>query len=158
MQQCDDVDARLAILDELLQAPSVPEPVQAADTPAVEGPSVTPEARQDPAARWQQLSPLTDAALGETLNHRFEQWRRAKDQAHQARRAQREEKSQDDQRAARHEASATLAATLDRAEAALADGRLAETSKLLVEIDELTHRGRICAAQRLAALGRRPRA
>ena len=148
LQQCEEVDARVALLDDLLQAPSETEAAPVADPYANDGAPVSVKTPHDLAARWQQLPPLTDALLGETLNHRFEQWRHARHHAHQARRAQRVERAKDVKRAARDEATATLSTTLERAEAALAAGQLAETSKLLFEIDELTHRSGVVVALR----------
>ncbi len=148
LQHCEQVDARLAVLDDLLQVLSRPEPAPVADPHPNDAAPETAETPHDPAVRWQQLPPLVDTLLGDALNHRFEQWRHARDHAHQARRAQRVEQAKDVKRAARNEATDTLAAALERAEAALAAGHLADTNRLLVEIDELAHRGGAVAALR----------
>ena len=125
LQVSAQLDAHLLVLDDLLQGLSAP--------------GSEPDA--GPAQRWRQLAPLADGALANALNQRFEQWRQAQDQAHQARRAQRRELAKDHQRAARSERTLALTAALERAEAELAAGHLADTHRHLVEIDELLHGG-----------------
>jgi hypothetical protein len=140
LQQREQVDARLALLDEWLPAQPTSEAAPALDSPPD---ATTPEASAtpaDPATRWQQLPPLSDPLLGAALDRRFEQWLHARDHARQARRAQRSEQTKDQQRASRRQVAASVATLLDEAEAALAAGHLADTGKRLMEIDALAHR------------------
>lgn len=146
----DQVAERVTVLDELLHSPSKPEQPPVADavpsdapieaTQATE-PATSAPTPQTPLARWQQLPPVADAQLAAVLNQRFEQWHRAQDHARQGRRAQRAEQNKDNKRAVRGELVSALTAALERAEAALAEGHLADTNKHLVDIDELLHRG-----------------
>lgn len=126
MQNCAELDERLAVLDDILQT----------ETP------------QDAVLRWQQLPPLADVRLGEALNRRFEQWQQAQNHAHQARRLERRERAIEREQGVRNERTETLATVLERAEAALAAGHLADTNKHLVDIDELLHGGAYADALR----------
>ncbi|MDP1648489.1 MAG: DUF349 domain-containing protein [Rubrivivax sp.] len=141
LQTWAQLDERLAVLDELLQASSVDEPVASTDADPPGDPAGRAAPRQDAALRWQQLAPLADARLGDLLNRRFEQWQQAQEDARQARKAQRRDQARARQHAARNERIETLASVLERAEVALADGHLADTHKHLVEIDEWLHGG-----------------
>lgn len=146
----DQVAERVTVLDDLLRSPSKPVQAPMADAASsdapmeateVTEPATSASAPRTPLARWQQLPPVADAQLAAVLNQRFEQWQQAQDHARQARRAQRAEQTMDNQRAAHGEQIVALTVALERAEATLADGHLAKTSKHLVEIDDLLHRG-----------------
>jgi exonuclease SbcC len=146
LQICAQLDERLAVLDELQQAPSAARPAPLPELPtsgAVAEPAATP---LDPALRWLQLPPLADADLVDALNHRFEQWQQAREQARQARRTERRERALERERGVRKERTETLATALERAEAALAAGHLADTHKHLLEVDELLHGGAAAAS------------
>lgn len=119
MQNCAQLDERLAVLDDILH-------------------TATP---QDALLRWHELAPLADIRLGDALNRRFEQWQRDRDHAQQARRTERRARATERERGARSERTETLATALEQAEAALAEGRLADTSKHLVDIDGLLQSG-----------------
>ncbi len=148
LQTWAELDERLAVFEQLLQAPSVGEPAPSTDADPP-GDATAPAApRHDVVLRWQQLAPLADAPLGELLNQRFAQWQRAQDDARQARRAQRRDEAKARQHAARNERIETLASVLERAEAVLADGHLADAHKHLVGIDELLHGGASAGALR----------
>ncbi len=163
-----ELDDRLAVLDVLLQAPSVDGPAPAPATPepaasdaAAEAPATTESTEsteptepgeptepteaaatpRDALSRWLQFPPLADAHLTEAVTRRFEQWQNARDEARQARRSERRERSRERERQLRQERTGTLAMALERAEAALAGGQLADTHKHLLEIDDLLHGG-----------------
>ena len=119
LQGADELDARLAVLEALLQ-----------ETPA-----------PDLAARWQQFAPLPDAALAQALNQRFAQWQQARDEAQQTRRTEQRERARERARGAKTEHLQALAMALERAEATLAEGQIGPTHQHLVEIDELLHGG-----------------
>ena len=154
LRQAALLDARLAILDEVLQAPV------AADAPPGDGtvPNAAAvgadaaaadlAAASDPAVRWRQLMPLDDAALGLATDRRFEQWLAQREQAQQARRAHRREQTRDARSATRNARTESLATVLARAEAALAAGHVAEVHRHLVEVDELMHDGAAVVALR----------
>ena len=148
LQNCAQLDERLAVLDELLQAPSA---ARHAPLPEFPTSDALPEAAAtplDPALRWLQLPALADAHLGDALSRRFEQWQQARDQARQARRTERRERALDRERAVRKMRTETLATALERAEAALAGGLLEDTHRHLLEVDELLHGGASAAALR----------
>ncbi|MEQ1683354.1 MAG: DUF349 domain-containing protein [Burkholderiaceae bacterium] len=135
LQLADELDARLVVLDALLQ-----------DTPAAEPPAgdAVDESAQKPlapAARWLQLAPLADATLAQALQQRFTQWQQARDDAQQARRTEQRDRARERQKGVRTEHGQALATALERAEAALAEGQLGATHLHLVEIDELLHGG-----------------
>ncbi|MDP3820892.1 MAG: DUF349 domain-containing protein [Burkholderiales bacterium] len=119
LQAADELDARLAVLEALLQ-----------DTP-----------ESDLAGRWQQFAPLPDAALAQALNQRFAQWQQARDEAQQTRRTEQRERARERARGAKTEHLQALATALERAETTLAEGQLGPTHQHLVEIDELLHGG-----------------
>lgn len=148
LQTWAQLDERLAIFEQLLQASPVGEPEPSTEA-VPSGDEAGPAApRNDAVLRWQQLAPLADARLDEVLNQRFEQWQRAQADARQARKAQRRDAAKVRQHAARNERTGTLVSVLEQAEAALADGHLVETHKHLVEIDELLHGGASAEALR----------
>jgi hypothetical protein len=99
----------------------------------------------DPAQRWRDLPPLADPALAEALERRFAQWQRARQEATQARRAERRERPADRaperDTAARQERTRALAKVLEQAESEIAAGHLADTQKRLEEVDALLHGG-----------------
>ncbi len=147
LQTAAQLDERLGALEQLLQAPAAAEPAPPTDVAAAgETGNVVPP--HDALLRWQQFEPLADARLAELLDQRVEQWQRALDEARQARRAQRRDEAKARQHVARNERIETLAGALQRAEAALGEGHLADTHKHLVEIDELLHGGASAGALR----------
>ena len=154
VQTATQLDEHLGVLDDVLQGSSttgaepsanpvqVGDPTDAAANPvpvgAATGIAATPH---DAAGRWKLLPPLADTRLAEALSQRFEQWQRAQEDARQDRRTQRREQVKAQQHAARSERAETLASVLERAEAALAEGHLADAHKHLIQIDELLHGG-----------------
>ena len=149
LQTGAELDERLAVLEALLQGPPAAPPespsTDAADATATATATAMPPA---PAARWLQFAPLADATLAAALSQRHAQWQQAQDDAKQARRAERRERTLDRDRSVRVEQAENLATALERAEAALAAGHLADTHKHLVDIDELLHGGAASTAQR----------
>ncbi len=148
LQICTQLDERLAVLDELQQAPSVARPAALPELPASDASAKAATTPLDPATRWLQLPPLADAHLVDALDHRFEQWQQARDQALQSRRAERRERTLERKREVRQERTEVLATALERAEAALAAGHLADTHKHLLVVDELLHGGASAASLR----------
>jgi hypothetical protein len=140
LQTCAQLDQRLSVLDELQQAPTAARPAGLSELPASDASVEAATKPLDPASRWLQLPPLADAHLADALNHRFEQWQQARDQVRQTRRTERRERALG-KREVRKERTETLATALERAEAALAAGHLADTHKHLLEVDELLHGG-----------------
>ena len=124
LRDAEALDARLEVLDALLQ-----------DPPA-----------SDPNARWLQFAPLADAALERVLQQRFAQWQQARDDAQQGRRTEQREHARERAREVKTQNTQALAAALERAEATLAEGQLGPTHQHLVEIDELLHGGTPAAA------------
>lgn len=141
LQTCAQLDQRLSVLDELQQAPAAARPAGLSELPASDASAEAATEALDPASRWLQLPPLADAHLADALNHRFEQWQQARDQVRQTRRTERRERALERRREVRRERTETLATALERAEAALAAGHLADTHKHLLEVDELLHGG-----------------
>ena len=141
VQAGTQLDERLGVLEDVLQVSSVPGSEPSAE-PAPSGEATDAAATaQDAVLRWKQLPPLTDARLADTLNQRFEQWQREQDDARQTRRLQQRQQVKARQHAVRNERTETLASVLERAEAALAEGHLADAHKHLIDIDELLHGG-----------------
>ena len=133
LQGGEELDARLAVLDALLQGTPSAEP---APGDAVNETAAPPLA---PSARWLQFAPLADASVARALSQRFNQWQQARDDAHQSRRTEQRERARERARGAKTEHTQALAAALERAETALAEGHLGPTHQHLVEIDELLH-------------------
>jgi DNA repair protein SbcC/Rad50 len=146
LQSCAQLDERLALLEQLLKVPSTDKPTASPELAASGGSSEADGTRQDPAMRWCEFPPLADAQLAEALARRVEQWQQARDQAHQARRAERRERARGREREVRNERTHVLATALDRAEAALAAGHLADTHAHLVEVDKLLQGGASAAS------------
>ena len=144
LQTGAELDERLAVLDALLQAPSAVPPAVLPQSPDTETAAMPP----DPAARWLQFAPLADAALAAALNQRHALWQQARDDARQARRSERRERTLERDRSVRIEQTHNLATALEQAEAALAAGHLADTHRHLVEIDEFLHGGAPATPQR----------
>ncbi len=145
LQAGAQLDERLAVLDELLQSASAAAPAALAEPLAQALPSAAP---LDPAARWLQFAPLADARWAAALNQRHAQWQQAREDAKQARRAERRERTLDRDRSIKVEQTERLATALVQAEAALAAGHLTETHRHLVEIDELLDGGAPATPQR----------
>ena len=150
LRKCAELDERLGVLDAVLQGPSArPAPTAAAPAASAVVAEATEtteptDAASTPlaaASRWLELPPLADAQLADALAGRFEQWQKARDEARQARRTERRERARDRERDVRNERTETLATALERAEAALAAGHLADTHKHLLEVDQLLHGG-----------------
>ena len=159
---------RLQILDALSQAPSSSEPdpstPPAAETAAAEaadavdtgagaaaGPDAsagaganarvngtTPPAPADELQRWRALAPLTDPNLARALEARYSQWQRAQHPARPAHHPTRPKAT-----VARRDGDQleTLAHRVEQAEAALAEGHLADASAQLSAIDALLREG-----------------
>ena len=135
------LEERLAVLEELLKSPSTDTPSTSPKLAASEGLGDAPATPPDPALRWREFPPLIDAQLAEALAGRVAQWQQARDQAHQARRAERRERTLGREREVRSERTGALNMALERAEAALAAGHLTETQGHLLEVDKLLHGG-----------------
>ncbi len=118
------LDARLEVLDALLQGTTA----------------------GDPGADWPQSAPLPDAALERALQQRFALWQQARDDAKQSRRTEQREQARERSRETKTQNTQALATALEHAEAALAEGQLGPTHQHLVEIDELLHGGTPAAA------------
>ncbi|MEO8805474.1 MAG: DUF349 domain-containing protein [Burkholderiaceae bacterium] len=145
LQTGTELDERLAVLDALLQAPlAVPSPAPAEPASAETATAPPP----DPSARWLLFAPLADPRLAAALSQRHASWQQARDDAKQARRAERRERTLERARSVRVEQTESLAQALEQAEAALAAGHLADTYQRLVEIDELLQGGAPTAPQR----------
>lgn len=106
------------------------------------------DASRDLAQRWAEVAPLADAALDALLQQRVAQWQQAQEQAREQRRAEQRERTKERDRALREQRLQALAAALDLAEAALADGQLAPTHAQLIEIDKLLDGGASAGALR----------
>ncbi|MEO8804816.1 MAG: DUF349 domain-containing protein [Burkholderiaceae bacterium] len=145
LQTGAELDERLAVLDALLQAPSPKQPLPPAEPASAEADLATPA---DPVSLWSQFPPLADARLEAALKQRHGQWLQALDDAKQARRTERRERTLDRERGVRIEKGESLATALERAESALAAGHLADTHRHLIEIDELLHAGAQATPQR----------
>ena len=106
----------------------------------------------DAPARWQALPPLEDAGHAQALAQRFEAWQQSRQQAmaqaRHERRTQQRAVAKEHQRAERTAQLDSLAGLLEKAEAALDGGHLAETHQHLLAIDELLHGGASDAALR----------
>lgn len=92
----------------------------------------------DARQRWRALAPLADAGLAQTLEARFMQVQRALQPARPARRAEQPKVAE------RHDAGARLALIaqhVEQAEAALAEGHLAEAGSALAAIDAQARAG-----------------
>lgn len=135
LQGADELDARLAVLDALLQD------TPAAETSARDAVGETAAPPQAPAARWLEFAPLADAVVARALNQRFAQWQQARQDAQQAHRNEQRDRARERQKGARTEHTQALATALERAETALAEGQLGPTHQHLVDIDELLHGG-----------------
>jgi len=148
LQTGAELDERLVVLDALLQAPSVASPAApAAPTDPASAETAT-AALPDLNARWLLFAPLADPRLAAALSQRHAAWQQARDDARQARRSERRERTLERARSVRVEQTESLVVALERAEAALAAGHLAATHQQLVEIDELLQGGSPTAPQR----------
>ncbi len=139
LQGSEELDARLVLLDALLQDVAVPAVLaEPAPGEAVDAAATTPLA---PAAHWLQLAALADAPIAQALNQRFTQWQLARDAARKDRRTEQRDRARERQQGVKAEHTQALATALERAETALAEGQLGPTHQHLVEIDELLHGG-----------------
>ncbi len=158
LQLANVVDIRLALLEELQQpaAPAATEkpsadstsPNESAPSPALtESTANTPAAESvaspkppSPSARWRALPPVADAQIASILDARFTQWQSEKLEARQARSVEARQHAKVESNAAkqaRNDAlSAVVGGLVERAEAALVGGHLAEATKILTAIDE----------------------
>lgn len=164
LQLAEVVDARLALLEALQQQAVVVtteksitdtlppiEPIAATET--AEDPHDTDAAENklaveaaaapkpaSPTAQWRALPPVADGQIASILEARFTQWQSAKSDARQARNTEARQHAKEESNAAkqaRNDALAVIVSGLvERAEAALAGGHLAETTKQLTSIDE----------------------
>ena len=148
LQTCAQLDERLGVLDALLQAASAARPAPSAELSASQALAEAAATPLDLASRWLQFAPLADTPLADALNHRFGQWQQAQDHAQHTRSTERRERARERKRSVRTEQAEALATALERAEAALAAGHLADTHKHLIEVDELLHGGASAASLR----------
>ena len=146
LQTCAQLDERLGVLDALLQAASAARPAPSAELSASQASAEAAATPLDLASRWLQFAPLADTLLADALNHRFGQWQQAQDHAQHTRSTERRERARERKRSVRTEQAEALATALERAEAALAAGHLADTHKHLIEVDELLHGGASAAS------------
>lgn len=125
LEQFAQVDARLALLDEL------PEAVQPGDGES--------NRVSDPAAagaRWDALPPIADALVADPLNARFERWQRMQASARQSSQTAIRQRADEQNKAKKQLHAEALAGLVTEAEAALAAGKLTEARKPLMAIDE----------------------
>ena len=140
LQLAAAIDTRLSVLEGFLQpAPAVP--VESPVLDATESAEViVPAKPPSPTARWRALPPVPDANIAAILDARFAHWQSAKSDARQARNVEARQHAKEESNAARQARSDALAAVVaglvEQAEAALAGGHLAETTKFLTAIDE----------------------
>ena len=150
LQLATDIDTRLALLEEFQQ----PLPLPVTESVVVEKTDAAPETAApkppSPASRWRALAPVADARIAAALDARFAQWQSAKSDARQARTVEARQHAKEESKAvkqARNDALAVIVTDLvAKAETALADGHLAESTKFLTAIDEA------CANAKGAAL------
>ena len=145
LQMFAAIDARLTLLEQLRQesvsAPA-PEPATAGATGDVAVTSADVFLPTTPSAslRWRALAPVADSAIGELLEARFASWQTAKSDARQARSVESRQQAKDKSKALKQVRSdalcVTVTALVEKAEAALAAGQLAETAKYLTAIDD----------------------
>jgi DNA repair protein SbcC/Rad50 len=145
LQISAQLDDRLVVLDELLQSSDV----AALAPPAASSVGVAPVVPTPPdlTMRWLQLAPLADPELGGVLEQRYARWRQNRDDVRRSQRTERRERALGEKRDAREERIGRLTVALERAEAALAAGHLADTRKHLLEVEELLHGDTLAAAQ-----------
>lgn len=121
------------------EAAAVPLPAAPPAPPAL------PTAPPDALSRWLALPPLADAIHAQALELRFATWQQTRQQAlAQARhekRSQQRAAAKEHQRAERTAQLDSLASLLDKAEAALDAGHLADTHQHLLAIDDQLHGG-----------------
>ena len=129
LQQAAAIEARLALLQTLQQSPPLAQPAEAA--PSAEAPLSQPS----PLARWQALPPVTDPQIAAALNRRFEQGQAAAAAALQRVAADKTPPRKPAQQLAKRDRAEAVAPVLQRAEAALESGNLAETHRHLLEVD-----------------------
>jgi DNA repair protein SbcC/Rad50 len=146
LQTSAQLDDRLVVLEELLQSSDVaaPAPPPASSVGVASG-EVVPTS-PDLTMRWLQLAPLADPELGGALEQRYAQWRQNRDDARRSRRTERRERALGEKRDAREVRIGRLTSALERAEAALAAGHLADTRKHLLEVEGLLHGDTLAAA------------
>ncbi len=168
------LDERLALLEEVLALPTLVAPPPAPATPVAEeapgeapGQTAAKTSEADPAAeappppaptspdapaRWLALPPLADAIHAQAVEQRFAAWQQSRQQAlaeaRQERRSQQRAVAKEHQRAERTAQLDSLASLLDKAEAALDGGHLADTHQHLLAIDGQLHAGASDAALR----------
>ena len=150
LQLSEAIDARLALLEQFQQpvvAPVVEPAVVETTDAALETAAPKPPS---PASRWRALAPVADARIGAALDARFAEWQSAKSDARQARTVEARQHAKEESKAvkqARNDAlSVVVTELVAKAETALVDGHLAESTKFLTAIDEA------CASAKSAAL------
>ncbi len=136
------IESRLALLEELQQPlPSVVDSPAAETAEATDATEVVAAPKPpSPAARWRALPQAADTNIAAILDARFAQWQTEKSDARQARTTEARQHAKDESKAAKiaRTDALTVAVTglVDQAEAALAGGHLAETTKFLTAIDD----------------------
>lgn len=134
------------------EAPAEMATASAAAAAATTAASETSAPALDALSRWQALPPLEDTGHAQLLAQRFEAWQQSRHQAvaqaRHERRTQQRAVAKEHQRAERTARLDSLAGLLEKTEAALDGGHLAETHQHLLAIDEMLHGGASDAALR----------
>ena len=134
------IDARLLLLEEL-QQPALPVPVEvrAMDQNATANASLPPKA-PSPTSRWRALPNVADSQISALLDARFADWQATRSNERQARSAEAKQHAKEESKAvktARTEAlTALIAELVAKAETALAEGHVAESTRYLTGIDD----------------------
>ncbi len=150
LQLAATIDARLALLEELQQplpSPSVVDSPAAETAETTETTEATAAAEivaspkpPSPTARWRALPQAADTNIAAILEARFAQWQTEKSDARQARTTEARQHAKDESKAAKQVRTDALTVVVtglvEQAEAALAGGHLAETTKFLTAIDD----------------------
>ena len=135
LQRAAAIEARLALLQTLQQAPPLAQPAEATPSPEA------PPSPLSPLARWQALPPVTDLQIAAALNRRFEQGQAAGAAALQRVALDKAPPRKPAQQLAKRDRAEAVAPVLQRAEAALESGNLAETHRQLLELDAALSEG-----------------
>ena len=152
LQLAAAIDTRLMLLEGLLQ----PVPAVPVENPALDATEsaevIVPAKPPSPTARWRALPPVPDGNIAAILDARFAHWQTAKSDARQARSFEARQHAKEESNIARQARSDALAVVVtglvDQAEAALAGGHLAETTKFLTAIDEACNNAKGVAVEK----------
>ena len=157
LQLAQVIDARLALLEELLQPAPAAVKAPAPEVPVVENVDAAMDAVQapklpSPSARWRALPPAESSHIASILDARFTQWQTDKSDARQARNVEARQHAKDESKAARQTRTDALAAVVvllvGQAEEALAGGHLSEATKYLTAIDEACNNAKGVAVEK----------